>query len=111
MINKNVQFQPNFTSTFVPKTAKLSYLKIADKLDKYFYVKGFGDTTPQKMREQINLSQAGISINKDGVTVVGKDREADEFIAKQLRPEDIRINYIEDTPKTVFDNPIFDITI
>lgn len=105
MINNNAGFQPNFTSTYIPKISKYNWNDAALKLNNYFELKGFGKTTPQKMREQIKLGQAGIGFDEKGsgtTIIVGKDREADEFIARQLRPEDIHINYIQDTPETVF---------
>ena len=66
---------------------------------------------PQKIREKIDLGQAGIGLHKDGYTVVGKDREADEFIARQLCPESFHINYTQDTPETVFKGPVLDLNI
>lgn len=110
MINNNAGFQPNFTSTYIPKVSKFNWNDAALKLSNYFEVKGFGKITPEKMREQIKLGQAGLGFDRDasGTAIfVGKDREADEFIARQLRAEDIHINYIQDTPETVFkDKPI-----
>lgn len=108
MINNN--YQPNFTATYVPKAAKFSLDRAADKLNKYFELKGFGNCSVEKVREQINHAQAGVLFNKDGSVFIGKDREADEFIARQLRPESIHINYFQDTPETKFEGQVIDLT-
>lgn len=112
MIRKTEGCQPHFTSTFVPKHAKLPLHKAAEELSKYFEVKGFGnDLSPAKIRKNIDLSQAGISMHKDGFVVAGKDREADEFIARTLRKDNLFVTYKQDTPETIFDDNVIDLTI
>ena len=103
--------QPSFTSTFVPSNAKLNFLKASDKLSEYFEVKGFMGLTPDKVREKIQLSQVGINYSKEGFWAVGKDREADEFVARVLRKDELLANYTQDTPETRFEGQIFDLTI
>lgn len=110
MNSKNIGMQPNFTSTFVPSNAKLNVLKASDKLSKYFEVKGFVGLTPDKVREEIKLSQVGINWSKEGFWAVGKDREADEFVARVLRNDELLANYTQDTPVTKFEGQIFDFT-
>lgn len=111
-MNSKMSIQPNFTSTFVPKTAKTTLKTAAETLNHYFTVKGFGgNMSIQRIRDRIALDQAGIRLEKDGFTVIGKDREADEFIARTLRKDDLFINYTQDTPETKFEGPIFDLTI
>lgn len=109
MINNN--YQPNFTSTYIPNLSKFNMMDAAAKLEPYFTVKAFGKTTPSKVRERIDYGQAAIGLDEKNSSwfVTAKDREADEFIARQLRPEDIHINYIQDTPETKFDGPVFDL--
>lgn len=112
MINRTNLNQPNFTSTFVPKYAKMPLQKASEELSKYFEVKGFGNNlSPAKIREKIDLSQAGISMQKDGFIVAGKDREADEFIARTLRKDNLFVTYKQDTPETIFDDNVIDLTI
>lgn len=97
-----------FGSVHLPyKNIPLS--KPLDKIKPYFELKGFGNSTPAKAREEINLGQAGVLTDKDGIYLIGKDREADKFIARQIKEGNIEHTYIEDTPETNFDGPVFEI--
>lgn len=87
----------------------IPFQKPLDRIKPYFELKGFGNSTPAKVRDEINLSQAGVLINKDGIYLVGKDRDADKFIARQIKEGNIEHTYIEDTPKTKFEGPTFEI--
>lgn len=106
MINNN--YSPNFTSTFIPYKAKLPVTAIPEKLSPFFELRGFGGKTVNEIRNSIKLNEAGVNIGKNGLTIVGKDREADAFIARQLK--DIpTAKYTQDTPVTKFDGEAFDI--
>lgn len=80
-----------------------------DLIKPYFELKGYINTTPAKIRTEITEAQAGIAINKDSLTIVGKDREADEFIARQMKKGNIEHKYVQDTPETIFEDPVFEI--
>lgn len=106
MINNN--YSPNFTSTFIPYTKKLPVTTILEKLPPFFELKNFGQKTVNEIRNSIKLNEAGVNIGKNGLTIVGKDREADAFIARQLK--DIpTAKYTQDTPVTKFDGEAFEI--
>lgn len=111
MINRNYGVQPHFTSIKIPYDKNIYVADVAKRINKYFTLKGFGDLSPQELRNEIDLSQAAMGINKDCVTIVGKDREADSFLARILKPISPKIEYVEDTPETVFKGPVFDIDI
>lgn len=106
MINNN--YSPNFTSTFIPYKAKLPVTTIPEKLSPFFELKNFGQKTVNEIRKSIKLNEAGVNIGKNGITIVGKDREADAFIARQLKDVPTA-KYIQDTPVTKFDGEPFEI--
>ncbi len=108
IINNNTQ--PNFTSSYV-KTSKMALSKLTDSIDPYFELKGYANMTTDKIRNAIKLNQAGIGIQDKGLVIVGKDREADEFISRMLTKANIDHKYVEDTPVTKFDGPTIDLTI
>ena len=108
MINK-VSNQQNFTSTFIPYKSNIKLT--AGNLDKYFELKGFGKLLPDEIRAKINLNQVGIGHDEKGLIIVGKDREADNFIGRIMKKEHPSITHIEDTPETVFDGQIIDMMI
>jgi len=85
--------------------------KPLDLIESCFELKGFANSNPAKVREQINLGQAGVLLHDKGITLVGKDREADEFIARQMAKGNIEHTYVQDTPETKFDGPIIDFTV
>lgn len=106
MINNN--YSPNFTSTFIPYTKKLPVTEVINKIDKTFELKNFGNKTVQEIRNSIKLNEAGVNIGKNGLTIVGKDREADAFIARQLKDVPTA-KYTQDTPVTKFDGEPFEV--
>lgn len=106
MINNN--YSPNFTSTFIPYTKKLPVTTILEKLPPFFELKNFGQKTVNEIRNSIKLNEAGVNIGKNGLTIVGKDREADAFIARRLKDVPTA-KYTQDTPVTKFDGEPFEI--
>lgn len=106
MINNN--YSPNFTSTFIPYTKKLPVTTIPEKLSPFFELKNFGQKTVNEIRNSIKLNEAGVNIGKNGLTIVGKDREADAFIARQLKDVPTA-KYTQDTPVTKFDGEPFEV--
>lgn len=98
----------NFTSTLVPYSNK-SFSKIVDSVSDYFQLRGYGNLNAKGIRDKINLGQAGIGLTDEGLLFVGKDREADVFISKQLAKVEPDAKYVQDTPKTVFKEPIIDL--
>lgn len=104
--NNNLSFQ----SIHIP-AKKIALSKPLDLIESCFELKGFANSNPAKVREQIHLGQAGVLLDKNGITLVGKDREADEFIARQMTKGNIEHTYVQDTPETKFDGPIIDFTV
>ena len=74
----------------------------------FFELKNFGQKTVNEIRNSIKLNEAGVNIGKNGLTIVGKDREADAFIARQLKDVPTA-KYTQDTPVTKFDGEPFEI--
>lgn len=106
MISNN--YSPNFTSTFIPYKAKLPVTTISEKLSPFFELRGFGGKTINEIRNSIKLNEAGVNIGENGITLVGKNREADNFIAIQMKNVQLA-KYVQDTPATKFDSKPFDI--
>lgn len=104
-INNN---QLSFQSTFV-HAKNVPMKKPLDALKSTFELQGFSKSTPAKVREKINGNQVGILISKDGMNFVGKDREADKFIARKLTEAHIDNTYIQDTPESNFNDGVFTI--
>lgn len=98
----------NFTSTLVPYSNK-PFAKIVDSVSDCFQLRGYGNLNAKGIRDKIHLGQAGIGLDKEGLLFVGKDREADEFIARQLKKVEPDAKYVQDTPETVFDGPVIDL--
>jgi len=98
----------NFSSTHVP--AKSAF-KAIDTIAPYFELKGINTNSLNRTRKSLNGSQAGISLEKDGLKFVGKDREADSFISRMLKKNNIESNYVQDTPETKFEGDIIDFNI
>ena len=101
---------PAFTSVHLPYK-KIPLSKPLDLIEPYFELKGFCNIAPEKVRAQITGTQAGVVINKNELSLIGKDREAEEFIARQMKKGNMEHTYVQDTPETKFEGPIIDMTI
>ena len=106
-----VNNQVSFGATIVPLSKEKNALKLALKsVDSCFEFKGFGSNhTPEQIRERINLSQAAVQTGKDCIKILGGDREADEFIFREVSKAVPEAKYVQDTPKTVFNGPVFEL--
>lgn len=102
--NNNLSF-----SSVHLKAKNMPLSKPLNILESSFDLKGFYNQTPEVVRKQLTGSQAGVILDKKGITLVGQDREADEFIARQMTKGNIEHTYVQDTPETNFDGPIFEI--
>lgn len=105
MIN-NVNSQQNFTSAFIPKSNK-AVSTYTDALTKYFELKGFGKISNEAARDKISLNQAAVTLSDGGLTILGKDKSADNFIGKMLKLVDNNIKYVDDAPEFKSDMPTF----
>lgn len=91
------------------KTKNIPLSKPLDMIESCFELKGFYNQKPEIVRKQLTGSQAGVVLDKNGITLVGQDREADEFIARQMTKGNIEHTYVQDTPETNFDGPTFEL--
>lgn len=98
MIN-NTTSTPNFTSSKIFTNAS-TLNKYTDAIKPHFEIKGFGGTTPmQKIHEKLKPTQAAFIYNRDGITVLGKTKEADTLIGKLLKSVDSGVQYSDDFEK------------
>lgn len=106
----NIQSTPAFTSTIIPNQAMKNMGKFVDQLNSCFEVKGIVGSA-QKVRNSINLGQAGVTPSKEGFIVVGKDKSADNFIFRRLKEIDKNVKYIDDAPEMKSDASTIDFSI
>ena len=106
----NISSSTNFTSTIIPKASFSNLNKYTTEIGKYFEVRGFGGDI-EKVRNKINLGQAGVGLGKDGIFIVGKEKSADNFIYRTVKSLDGNAKYIDDAPELKCDSPTIDFTI
>ena len=101
----------SFSATYVPFKQNKSFDKVIESIEPYFELRGFGISKAESIRNKISLSQAGIGLNEEGLVLVGKDREADEFISRMIDKNNVKSKYVEDTPVTDFKDGVIDLLI
>lgn len=108
-MNTNYNTSVNFTSTYIP--GKVSLTKATNVIEPYFELKGFSLKSISEIRNRIRHGQAGINWDNSGYVFVGKDREADEFIAGMVKKSGIDYKYVQDTPEAKFKDSVLDTTV
>lgn len=106
-----VNNQVSFGATIVPLVKGSDNCGRALKaIENCFELKGaWSGRSAERVREGMNLCQAMVQPAKNSMKLYGGDREADEFIFREVSKVVPDAKYVQDTPETVFEGPVFEL--
>ena len=119
----NTTSTQNFGSTRInlkKLDPKKPITEITDTLNKYFEIKGLGNANdvftknPQKITNEIDFSQAAVTLDKGDMVIIGKDGGmggADNFIGRIMKEKfGDAVTFTEDIAPIKLDGPVIDMT-